>query len=89
MILSKSTWSSLIKEVATLQSLGQGDLLARISESVGPLSILGKKPIAEILENILKGSSIDTSLIKELHFDLDKIKKMVLSDEIEVDSEDE
>lgn len=63
--------------IAALTSLGQGDLMARISESIGPLAILGKKPIAEIIKNVLSGSSIDASVIKELHFDVDKLKKLV------------
>jgi major vault protein len=67
--------------IATLQSLGQGDLMARIAESLGPLAILGKKPLSEILSNILSGSSIDASLIKELHFDVEKLKELTVGKE--------
>lgn len=52
------------KLIDALQSFSDKDALARISESMAPLSILGGKSIADIINNMLQGTRFDGLLSK-------------------------
>ncbi len=51
--------------IAALQSFSDKALAEKMAESMGPLSILGGKSIAEIFANMLKGTSLENVLAKK------------------------
>lgn len=52
------------KLIAALQSFSDADVLAKASESLGPMAILGGKSVADIVNQMFKGTKLEGSLLR-------------------------
>lgn len=51
--------------IAALQAFGDKALAERMAESMAPLAILGGKSVAEVLSGLLKGTKLETIMLKQ------------------------
>jgi major vault protein len=51
--------------IAALQAFGDKALAERMAESMAPLAILGGKSVAEVLSSLLKGTKLETIMLKQ------------------------